>query len=292
MATAGDILGLGYFAVQAQDLAGWRDFATTVLGAAIVPDTGPDRVRLRVDEHAWRVEIAEAPLNAFGFVGWQVADETALERLIRRIEEAGIRTSKVALDGLRDRGVVHAVQFTEPSGIRVELFVAPSVPSEHFVSPTGTRFVTGSMGLGHLVFRVARYQESVDFYRQAMGFGVSDVLTLGGTHLTFLHCNQRHHSLALASSVSGSQLLHFMIEVDSLDDVGYALDRCERYGVELVKTIGRHSNDRMVSFYARTPGGFEVEYGWGARVIDPSSWAVAQIESPSIWGHRLLVEHR
>ena len=26
-------------------------------------------------------------------------------------------------------------------------------------------------------------------------------------------------------------------------------------------TLGRHSNDQMVSFYMSTPSGFEVEYG-------------------------------
>jgi hypothetical protein len=83
-----------------------------------------------------------------------------------------------------------------------------------------------------------------------------------------------------------------MVEVDSLDDVGFAFDRCERLGAELVKTIGRHSNDRMVSFYVRTPGAFELEYGWGGRVIDPSTWSSAQIVAPSIWGHRLLVDQR
>jgi len=59
-----------------------------------------------------------------------------------------------------------------------------------------------------------------------------------------------------------------------------------------VKTIGRHSNDHMVSFYARTPGGFEVEYGWDGLQIDPASWTAGRLESPSLWGHRLLVARR
>jgi hypothetical protein len=32
----------------------------------------------------------------------------------------------------------------------------------------------------------------------------------------------------------------------------------------IAQTLGRHTNDRIVSFYARTPSGFEVEFGFGA----------------------------
>ena len=38
-------------------------------------------------------------------------------------------------------------------------------------------------------------------------------------------------------------------------------------------TLGRHTNDFMTSFYARTPNDFMVEYGWGGRSIDPDDLA-------------------
>ena len=31
-------------------------------------------------------------------------------------------------------------------------------------------------------------------------------------------------------------------------------------------TLGTHTNDRMTSFYVRTPSGFEIEYGFGGRI--------------------------
>ncbi len=49
----------------------------------------------------------------------------------------------------------------------------------------------------------------------------------------------------------------------SLDDVGRAMDRCARNKAPLVSTLGRHANDEMVSFYVRTPSGFDIEYGTG-----------------------------
>jgi hypothetical protein len=51
-------------------------------------------------------------------------------------------------------------------------------------------------------------------------------------------------------------------------------------------TLGRHSNDHMTSFYATTPSGFFVEYGWGAQVIEPDTWEAHETsDGPSYWGH-------
>lgn len=42
----------------------------------------------------------------------------------------------------------------------------------------------------------------------------------------------------------------------------------------------------MVSFYARTPSGFEVEFGWGGLPVDSATWRVARHEKMSSWGHK------
>ena len=50
-------------------------------------------------------------------------------------------------------------------------------------------------------------------------------------------------------------------------------------------TLGRHTNDRMLSFYVRTPSGFSVEYRWGARTVNDRDWQVQLHRTGSIWGH-------
>jgi extradiol dioxygenase len=81
-------------------------------------------------------------------------------------------------------------------------------------------------------------------------------------------------------------LHHLMVQTASLDDVGIAHDLCVDRNIPLAMTLGRHTNDRMFSFYVRSPSGFEIEYGWGAEVVDDEGWVVTHMQSPSIWGHR------
>jgi 2,3-dihydroxybiphenyl 1,2-dioxygenase len=104
--------------------------------------------------------------------------------------------------------------------------------------------------------------------------------------MTFMHCNPRHHSLAFAEFPMKKRLLHFMLQLKSVDDVGSTYYMVQDKGIPIAGTLGRHTNDHMVSFYMRSPSGFEIEYGWGARTVDDATWKVQKHESGSMWGHR------
>ena len=106
--------------------------------------------------------------------------------------------------------------------------------------------------------------------------------------VSFLHCNQRHHSLALADIGGVPRVLHCMVEMQTLDAVGYALDRMMKLGFPIYRLLGRHGNDRMVSFYVDGPGGLQMEVGWGGLLIDGAGWCVGRIAVPSAWGHHTM----
>jgi Glyoxalase/Bleomycin resistance protein/Dioxygenase superfamily len=79
-----------------------------------------------------------------------------------------------------------------------------------------------------------------------------------------------------------------LMAVPKLDDLGFALDQA--YEREVVtQTLGRHTNDRAVSFYMQTPSGWDIEYGWSGQHVDDEVWAVRQLVGPpSLWGHQKI----
>jgi 3,4-dihydroxy-9,10-secoandrosta-1,3,5(10)-triene-9,17-dione 4,5-dioxygenase len=153
------------------------------------------------------------------------------------------------------------------------------------------------MGMGHVVLPVPPGSSAAfDFYTEVLGFRLRDSMRMpaeffGGAAgdppvwFRFLGCNARHHSLALAPLPAEAGLVHLMIETASLDDVGQALDRCARRGAPVSGTLGRHANDLMVSFYVRTPGGFDIEYGTDGRLVDDATWISRETTAVSLWGH-------
>ena len=97
----------------------------------------------------------------------------------------------------------------------------------------------------------------------------------------------QQHNPSLPSPAN-KRMWHFMLETDTLDDVGLAFDAATNTETPPATTIGKHMNDHMVSFYVTTPSGFEIEYGWNGRLIDDSTWQVVRHVSGDIWGHKRM----
>ncbi len=64
-----------------------------------------------------------------------------------------------------------------------------------------------------------------------------------------------------------------------------AYQRVKELGFEMALSVGQHTNDKELSFYAMTPSGFEWELGWNPIVVDESTWEPTTHRGISIWGH-------
>ncbi len=114
----------------------------------------------------------------------------------------------------------------------------------------------------------------------------------GPIRVRFLGINERHHSLAVCPAMHQRDpgLVHVMVEVDTLDAVGQALDRVNAEGIQLSSTLGRHTNDKMVSFYVRTPGDWDIEFGTDGMRVDETYYTAEEITADSYWGHQWVGE--
>jgi 3,4-dihydroxy-9,10-secoandrosta-1,3,5(10)-triene-9,17-dione 4,5-dioxygenase len=82
-----------------------------------------------------------------------------------------------------------------------------------------------------------------------------------------------------------SGIVHLMMEVGGSDDVGLCLDRALRRKVPMSATLGRHVNDKMLSFYMKTPGGFDIEFGCEGLEVEDGGWVARESTAVSLWGH-------
>ena len=286
------VSALGYLGFEVSDLPAWRTFATDFLGLMDVSGSR-DELKLRLDSRDWRIAVSPGPADDLAFAGFEVADSEAMEKVLARLKSIDVKaTPDPAL--AKKRGVTALATCTDPSGLAVEIYHGATEAFETpLISPAGVRgFVTGEQGLGHIVLYAADVQKTLRFYTQGLGFRLSDHIDMRlapetTLELTFLHCNPRHHTLALAPLPLPKRLNHFMLQVEEMEDVGLAYDRVESLGLRIANTLGRHTNDHMLSFYTYTPSGFEVEFGWGARTIGPD-WTVVRHKSGSTWGHKRI----
>ncbi|GAB1646661.1 iron-dependent extradiol dioxygenase HsaC [Krasilnikovia sp. MM14-A1259] len=293
------IRSLGYLRVESTDVAAWREFGVTVLDMALGRGPDPEAVYLRMDDLPARIVVVAGERDRLAATGWEVADPAALGRLTRALEEAGVAVKGAGADELAERRVAQMISLDDPFGNRLEFFCGAALDTRPAQGRYGTRFVTAEQGMGHVVLPAGDDAAALHFYTDVLGFRLRDTMRLipetvglppGDRPLwmRFLGCGPRHHSVALAPIPAPSGLIHLMVETESIDDVGRAMDRCARHAVPTISTLGRHANDQMISFYVRTPAGFDIEYGTGGCTVDDRTWVARQTTAHSVWGHRFV----
>jgi 2,3-dihydroxybiphenyl 1,2-dioxygenase len=278
------IKSLGYLGVRAPGLDEWAAYGGKLLGLQEV-DRSAKSVAFRLDDRKQRIMVQADDRRGISFFGWDVGDAASLEALTARIGSAGITMTRGSLALAAERHVADLVLLDDPMGNRIELFWGGETTTEPFKpGRTISGFRTNELGLGHVVMQARDVDAQVSFYRDVMGFGVSDYYDKP-FKACFFHVNPRHHSLAFVEH-DRDQAHHLMLELFSLDDVGQGLDLAQLEEGRMAVSLGRHCGDYMTSFYTWTPSAFMVEYGWGGRLIDPATWTPSERrEGPSIWGH-------
>jgi 3,4-dihydroxy-9,10-secoandrosta-1,3,5(10)-triene-9,17-dione 4,5-dioxygenase len=289
-----DLKSLGYITISTADIERWRQFAFGVLGFAEGKGPDPSALYLRMDERAARIIVVPGETDRVLNVGWEVRDRAALQRVKTALDGAGAPFKQLSADEVDARRVEEAITFEDPAGTTLEIFHGAVLDHSPVITPFGARFVTGSQGLGHVVVPAADPNGLFDFYTDVLGFRSRGAFRIplppefGPIRVRFLGINERHHSLAICPAMSQRDpgVVHVMVEVDTLDAVGQALDRVNAEGIQVSSTLGRHTNDKMVSFYVRAPGGWDIEFGTEGMRVDETYYTAEEITADSYWGHQ------
>ena len=186
---------LGYVGISASDMGQWEKYATETLGLQLESKDEDGTLYLRMDEYQYRFAIHPTGKDDVDYVGWQASSEQQMHQIADQLKEGGVTVTLADREEAKARRVEGLIKFQDPDGPDVEVFWGPPIS---FDSPfNSTRpisgFVTGDLGLGHVVLYAKDLDTTVNFYRDLLGLRISDFIR----NLAFFHCNPRHHSLAL-----------------------------------------------------------------------------------------------
>jgi 3,4-dihydroxy-9,10-secoandrosta-1,3,5(10)-triene-9,17-dione 4,5-dioxygenase len=290
------VQSLGYVVFETRDLKAWKTYATQVLGLAEAPASDDNTGLFRMDDRPFRLMARQGSAERFIAAGWEFASKADFDAAITRLRKAGVEVTEAGAADAKSRFVHGLARCQDPNGNGLELFWGRYYDYEPFVSPVGVKgFVTGDMGMGHVVLPSLKFDEARSFYVDLLGFADTDEMRFyfmgggpddPGVGLYFLHCNNpRHHSIALMSGPAETGLVHMMLETVDIDEVGRALDRAMAHKTHISSSLGRHTNDRMISFYMRTPSGFDIEFGCNGWQVDWSTYVPTRSLKDSFWGH-------
>jgi len=285
---------LGSLSFDVKDVPAWKRLLVDLLGMEARPQSSAaEPLLIRFDDHEHRIALYPGDEDRIRAITWEVDTPEQLRALASRVEAAGHPVKWADRADNASRTSVESFTFTDPEGFNTEIRYGATF--DHVPFRPGSvisGFVTGELGMGHVVLIAQDYPGTVDFYTNVLGFKLSDYIVWDEeADATFFHINPRHHSLALMNECFGQRggdFNHLMVETATLDDVGRAYDLIVSEGIPLTMDFGRHTNDEVTSFYLRSPSGFAVEVGYGGLLVNDDDWDVKTYRATARWGHGLV----
>ncbi|MFF3597283.1 VOC family protein [Kitasatospora indigofera] len=292
-ATVFGAVHLGYIVIETNRFADWRRFGTDAIGMHH-DSLSSDLMRFRLDDQECRFLLTRGPAEDVVATGWHIDNHTAFEQIEARIRAHGVPLVQGSDEEATLRGVERLLRFPGPKGITQEIYTNPK-PAAEPLQMLASGFVTGDAGMGHVAITSTKPQLMRGYFNTVFDARLTDYIdeTISGVKLKirFLRVNERHHSIAIAA-VRGlpvdpirTRVQHLNIQAATLDDVARSYERVQELGFDMALAVGQHTNDKELSYYARTPSGFEWEVGWNPIVIDESTWEPTTHQGISTWGH-------
>lgn len=285
---------LGYIVIESQRFADWRRFGKDAIGMHL-DEVSPDVIRFRLDDHQARFIIVRGPAEDVVALGWELDDHESFDTILSRVTGRGVPSIDGSEHDAAIRGVQRLTRFPGPNRLAQEIFTRARVTDEPLFMTNSGGFVTGTSGMGHVAITSTKPQQMRGYYNTVFDARLTDYIdeTISGAKLKirFLRVNERHHSIAIANvralpiNPIRTRVQHLNIEVATLDDMTQAYQRVKQLGFGMALSVGQHTNDKELSFYALTPSGFEWEVGWNPIKVDEKTWEPSTHQGISIWGH-------
>lgn len=236
---------------------GLRDGGTAPDGYAFLQTQSDEPFQLALIRGAERKVVR----IAFGLPARHDVDAAAGE-----LDRAGVPTLAMPHQ-LSTPGRGYGFRFLDPDNRCIELSAE--------VTP-GTAGPRGPVPqkLAHIVVNTPDIDRATAFYRDILGFKISD----WSEHvMSFLRCNPEHHSIAF-NAAAHAAYNHTSWTMGSIDDLFRAQGRVRAFGTPLMWGTGRHGPGSQVFNYFIEPAGYVVELiADGIEIGDDAAW------QPQVW---------
>lgn len=232
--------GVAYVVLAVPDVASTVEFLGYHVGLALEEHDATHAYLRTGTEHHCLELVQDASLSAFRYdtVCYTVESPAVLADLRRRVVDSGLEP--LSLDKSAQALCDDGFAVTDPNGTRVELITDPVVYAEEPWPDLRPQCLV------HPFVITDRYDETLRFYTDVLGFLVSDYVE---DFTVFLRGENRyHHSLAIRRADRFS-LEHLCFIMGSLDGVMRRRARAQYKNVRILGDVVNHSASTSLAFY-------------------------------------------
>jgi catechol-2,3-dioxygenase len=272
------VIRLAHVGLHAKSLSDQAEFYNDRWGLERVDEHGGEMF-FRADgpdHHVLTLHAAEGDASGMHHIALEVASLDDIQQAHEALLAHGVQVVTPPTQEL-EPGVRSALRFKDPDGFLVELVAGVESIKDKFkhddVKPTA---------LNHIVLSVRDQEASEAFYRDTLGFKLTDRF-IGG--LSFWACNANHHTLAFAQSRDGNPSFHHAaFEMRDWEDWIKAVFYAGERGIPRAWGPGRHLFGNNLFSYYKDPEGNTVEYTAEVeQITDPNREPRVMEPYPDQW---------
>jgi 2,3-dihydroxybiphenyl 1,2-dioxygenase len=288
-----NIIGIGYIGFESAKLDAWREYGPEVMGFQIAPspESDPESLYFKMDDRRHRLAFHPGTIDRVTYIGWEARNRLDYLDAVKKLETHGVEY-EVGDAGLCDtRGVKELVRFRDPVGYQHELFYAQKwTPRSFAPGRSHGGYVCDERGVGHLVLMTPEFTPELEnFLIEVMGlqwYGWG----AGKGRTEFFRSqlnNQTSHDIAYGLAPGRMGIQHIGVFVNSVRDVGETYDIVQEKELDMLMTLGQHTQDPHLSFYHFNPSGFAFEC---IAELEPWQGDPFELnpEKMSTWGHKMV----
>lgn len=268
---------MGHVALRVSDIDAYVAHITAGMGLEVL-EHGGSQAYLGCGSARHELQLIAAASPGLDHVGLIVETESEFEAVVEMAVAAG-----GAVDGeLADEpGCVRSTTVIGPAGVAYQLYV----PTELGALALSDRLGGGIRRLGHLTFLSADAAALVSFWREGLGFRLSDV----ATGFTWMRCDPYHHTLAVGPHPAATILHHHAWEIQDVSALTKYCDRNAAEGRPQMWGPVRHGPGFNIATYMPDVSGALIEVYTDLLTIadeenyQPTDWSDVPL-AMNLWG--------
>lgn len=227
------------------------------------------------EPYVYRIRRSEDGDRRLDMIGFGASDRAAVDELAAELGGAGVRLISEP-EMLKTPGGGYGFRFFDPDGRVVEVATEVAERAHRLLEDREAI----PLGLSHIVLNTTQQAVVEAFYRDRLGFRLSD--WLGDGFMSFWRCDAAHHSLAVVQ-MPFTSVNHVAFEVASIDDMLRASGRV--IGDARATPYwgpGRHSAGDNTFYYFSDPVGNISEFTSELQRV-PEDWQARSHDTPDVW---------
>jgi catechol-2,3-dioxygenase len=254
------------------------DYYTNTMGYRITEEKdGVTYLSNGFDHH--NIVVTPAEEKAVRRYGYQLDGKLTLEEVQEQLNSKGISSS---LKINSKPGISKLLELQDPAGNVLELFTEMEQTAVGF----GTTGIV-PLKLGHIAFLAKNFKNTIEFYRDALGFYFTD--QIGHDFANFLTCNNDHHVINVVAS-DETRLHHIAFQLKDASHQYASSDVLAKNGVSVIWGPSRHTAGHNIATYHYDPDGNVVELYIDMDVLvpelgifEPRPWHEVLPLKPRVW---------